>query len=115
LQHELETRVAPSQQNGGIATFLYSKCKERLSFNNNTIQIKKYPVLPSRGRRRIISLARTGAASKKADFYISQRKLAGNYQLRDEESTREIGFHWELRAQGRGIHRRNWIPPGIAS
>jgi hypothetical protein len=58
---------------------------------------------------------------------------AGNYHLMDEETTggiviptiitssimknqpEECLFRWELPAQGRGIHWRNGIPPGITS
>jgi hypothetical protein len=38
---------------------------------------------------------------------------AGNYQLRDKESTGGMGFRRELPAQGQGIHGRNRIQPGI--
>jgi hypothetical protein len=36
-----------------------------------------------------------------------------NYQLLDKESTRRIEFCRKLPAHGRGIHRKNGIPPGI--
>jgi hypothetical protein len=40
---------------------------------------------------------------------------AGNYHLRDEESTGERGFRRELPALKRGIHPRKGILPGITS
>jgi hypothetical protein len=48
-------------------------------------------------------------------IHLKNVNSAGNYKLRNEESTEGMGFRRELTAHWRGIHPRKGIPPIIIS
>jgi hypothetical protein len=54
-------------------------------------------------------------AAHERGFYWKNGHFAGNYQLKDKESTRVMELRWKLPARGQGIHPRNAIQPGITT